>query len=205
MPTCPAVLLLICAFALAACGGAEEKDGEAEAAIEGAIVKLAKSDDPADCRKLVTRGFLEQTGKVGYELALLICEEAAVDPLVEDAEKVTVSGIEVEGDSATAVAAFVGSGFDGQTVEFGLVERDGQWKHDELLGFVKFNPEKMVTELGREMLLSAESPAEVEAATCVLGRLQKMGAEDLESLLVDEDPDPLRRLGQSCASRSSAL
>ncbi|HWT90894.1 MAG TPA: hypothetical protein VN179_07240 [Solirubrobacterales bacterium] len=206
-----AVLLLACALALAACGDSGDGGGEgggdrdAEAAIERTIVAFAKTDDPADCRELATRRLHEQIGKSGYETALAVCEEAAVDPLVEDAEKVTVSEIEVDGDSATAVASFVGSGFDGQTVRFALVERDGRWMHHELLGFVDFDAEKMATEWGREMLLPAKSPLEVEAATCVMDSLRKMDPKALEALMLDDDPTPLIEMGQACASRSNAL
>lgn len=197
--------LLVCGFAFAACGSSSGDDSDAEAAIEKTIVTLAKTDDPADCRRLATARFHEVTGKSNYETALSICEEAAIDPLVEDAEKVTVSEIEVEGDSATAVAAYVGSGLDGQVVRLGMVERDGRWKQDELLGFVRFDAEKMVTELGREILLMAKTPREAESASCVVRRLGEISEGDLEELLLDDDPTPLLELGQSCASRSSSL
>ncbi|HEX2265414.1 MAG TPA: hypothetical protein VHH14_03940 [Solirubrobacterales bacterium] len=206
-----AVLSLACALALAACGDSDDGGGEggssrgAEAAIERTIVAFAKTDDPADCRELATRRLHEQIGKSGYETALTVCEEAAIDPLVEDAEKVTVSEIEVDGDSATAVASFVGSAFDGQTAKFALVEREGRWKHHELLGFVDFDAEKMATEWGREMLLPAKSPLEVEAATCLMDSLRKMDPEALEALMLDDDPTPLIEMGQACASRSDAL
>jgi hypothetical protein len=200
-------LMLACGFVLASCGNSGEGGGDRgdEAAIEKTIAALAKTDNPNDCRKLATPRFHEQTGKSSYEAVLTICEEATIDPLVEDAKKVTVSGVEVEGDSATAVASYVGSALDGQTVRLALVERDGQWKHDELLGFVDLDVEKLATEMGRELMLMAATPSEAESATCVMNRLRKLSAETLEAMYVGNDPDPLLELARSCASRSNAL
>ena len=205
MTTRAVALALACGFVLASCGsGGDGADGD-EVAIEKTIATLAKTDDPADCRRLATPRFHEQLGKSSYEAVLTLCEEAAVDPLAEDAEKVTVSAIEAEGDSATAVASYVGSSLDGQTVRLALVERDGQWKHDELLGFVDLDVEKLATEMGRELMLMATSTQEVESATCVMNRLLKLSAANLEELYVGSDPDPLLELARSCASRSNSL
>jgi uncharacterized protein (DUF2249 family) len=55
------------------------------------------------------------------------------------------------------------------------------------------------------MLLTAKSPQEREVAACVIGRLRQMDPGELESLLIDEDPQPLLELGQSCAGSSNAL
>ena len=134
-----------------------------------------------------------------------VCEEAAADPLVEDAKEVNVSKIEVEGDRATAVASYVGSGYDGQTIRVALVERDGRWKHDELLGFVDFDAEKMVTALGREMLLQAKFSEEAELMSCVVSGLRRMDDGDLEGILLGETPELLLQIVQGCAGRSSAL
>ena len=41
------------------------------------------------------------------------------------------------------MVAFIGGSFDGQTVDIDLVEEDGDWKLDEVEGFVNFDPEKI--------------------------------------------------------------
>lgn len=199
-------LLLACGFVLAACGGGDGSgDRDAEAEIRKVIMDLATSDDPAECRELVTPRLLEQMQKTSYEVALETCEALTVHPLLEDPEKVTISRIDVEGDSAVAVITSVGSILDGQTVRYGFVERDGRWKQDEFIGFVDLDEEKLATEWGRLQMLLATTPQETEAAICVMNRLLKMDGADLEEMYLGEDPDPIIELAQACASRSSAL
>jgi hypothetical protein len=207
MATKATVLLLACGLALGACGdgGGEGADPDPQAAIEKTIETFSRTDDPADCRRLATARFLVQTGSVGYDAALSACEEAAVDPLVEDAKKVTISEIQVDGDAATAVASYRGSGFDGQTIRVALVERDGQWKHDELVGFVDFDADKMVTALGRELLLQAKFREEAELMSCVVSGLRRLEDGELEGILLGESPELLLQVAQGCAGRSSAL
>lgn len=206
MATRAIVLLILCGLALAACGdgdGSEERD--AEAAIQEAILAFVKSDDPADCRRFTTPRLLAKISKTSYEVALASCEALTVNPLVEDAERVTVTEIEIDGDTATATASFVGSMVDGQTARFGLVEREGRWMNDEIFGFVDLDAEKLATEWGRLLLLLSASPQETETVTCVMNRLLELSGEKLEAMYLGSDPDPYIELVQACASRSSAL
>lgn len=196
--------LLVCAFAFAGCGDQGDDGGDA-IEVEEMIVSTAKSDDPAGCARLLTLHYLEQTTKLEGEAAVAACEESAVDPHNELPSKVTVSRVDVDGDSATATVAFVGSIFDRQTVRLALVRRDGQWKFHELLAFIDLDTERLVTEMGRELLHKAESPREAEATGCVVRLLGEMSAPALESLMLDHSLDRILALGERCAGRSSAL
>ena len=201
-------LLLVCGFALAACGGGEgDGDRDAEAGVEKAVVAFVGSDDPADCWKFTTRRLLEKISKANYEMALATCEALAVNPLLDDMKKVTVTEIETEidGDTATATASFDGGFVDGQTLRLGLVEREGRWMNDEIFGFVDLDAEKFATEWGRLLLLLSASPQETESMTCVMNRLLELSEENLEAMYLGADPDSYLQLVQSCASRTNAL
>jgi hypothetical protein len=192
--------LTVCSLALAACG-----DGREEAAsVEQTIVTLSQSDDPADCRRLSTIGFLEQSAKLEGRAAVEFCEETTVDPAAEDPKKVIVADVDVDGSTATATARFVGSSYDGQSVRFGLVERDGIWKIDELLGFIELDAERLVVELGREGLRRSASPRDAQFVICVMGLLERMDDEELETLL-DYGPDEYWGHIESCVSSSQSL
>lgn len=205
MPRLTSVPLLVCAFVFVACGGSDGDSDRDEAAIKEAIVAFADSDDPADCSEFTTPRLLSKLSKANYEVALASCEALAVNPLVEDAKEVTVSDLEVGGETATATVSFVGSILDGQTVRLGLVEREGRWMNDEIFGFVDLDAEKLATEWGRLLLLLSPSPREAEAATCVLDRLLELNEANLEAMYLGGDPDPYVELVQSCAGSSSAL
>ena len=199
------VLLLGCAFAFASCGGSSGGNERDEAAIEEAIVAFADSDDPDDCAEFTTPRLLKKLSKANYEAALASCEALAVNPLLEDAKEVTVTDVEIDGDTATATASFVGSIFDGQTVRFGLLKREDRWMNDEIFGFVDLDAKKLATEWGRVLLLLSASPRETETATCVMNRLLKLSQANLESMYLEGDPDRYVELVQSCAGRSSSL
>lgn len=191
--------LVICVAALASCGG----EGEEVNAIEEAIVASAKTDDPADCTRLHTQAFLEQGFKLEGPAAVEACEESTVDSISEDPEKVVVFDVNVEGSTATATARFVGGGSDGQTMRFRLVRRDGTWKLDELLGFVRMDAEKLVLEIARQGMYEATSREDVQFVECVIDLVEKMDDEELEALFVDYGPDEIRAMAERCVDAGS--
>lgn len=194
--------LCLCAVALTACGGGR---GDDEAAIERMLVASAKSRDPADCTRYLTMHYLEQMTKLKGRAALEACEEQALDPLVEAPSRVVVSRVDAGGGSATATVAFTDSVFDAQTVRFALVERDGRWKLHQILGFVDLKAERLVTEVGRELMRELTTPGEAEAGACVVGLLDGMGDRELERLILETTTDRILALLETCVSRSSPL
>ncbi|HWI97181.1 MAG TPA: hypothetical protein VNS60_14060 [Solirubrobacterales bacterium] len=111
-------ILILSALAFAACGSSGGDDGEIEEVIETS----ATSTDPADCKKLNTQQFMEQTTQESGEAAVKSCEEEAKKE--EGAKSVSVSTVEVDGSDATAEAALSGGNLDGQKLELALV-KDG--------------------------------------------------------------------------------
>jgi ABC-type glycerol-3-phosphate transport system substrate-binding protein len=171
-------LVLVSAFALAACGSGESDEDK----IEGAIETAATSTDPAVCEETQTVSFMEQSsGKEGRE-AVEDCEEEAENE-DESAESVDVSEVEIEGEEATATAAFSGGNLDGQSIVVGLVEEEGDWKLDEAVEFAKFDPEKLMAKLvaATEEALEANENATPELTECVIAGLEEISPSELEA------------------------
>lgn len=82
--------------------------------------------------------------------------------------------IEIDGDSATAEAAFTGSFLDGQSVDLALVEEGDQWKLDELVGFAEFDREVFLDRFGAGL---AEDPEVGAQADCVIGNLERLSEQ----------------------------
>src|SRR5262245_55412419 len=111
----PALALLAFALplTLAACGGGDSGDDEGD--VTEVIETSVKTTDPADCTKLATQQFLEQTTFETGDAAVQQCEEDATDP-TGDPDSVEVSDVSVDGDTASANVAFTGGTFDGSTI-----------------------------------------------------------------------------------------
>jgi hypothetical protein len=137
------LLLIVSALALVACGSGSSDESQIEEAVETS----ATSTDPADCTKLATQRFVEQTTQSEGAEAVKKCEKEASND--EGAKSATVSNVEVDGSKASADVALTGGGFDGQEVEVALVKQGDQWKLDELTGFAKFNEAKVIETLER--------------------------------------------------------
>ena len=145
-------LLIVSALALVACGGGGSSD---ESEIEEAIETSATSGDPANCTKLETANFVEQSTSESGKAAIKTCEEEAKKDPESKAESVEVTEVEVDGSKATANAAITGGSFDNQTVSIALVEEDG-WKLNELTGFVKFDQEALAQVFETQLEKSGE-------------------------------------------------
>jgi len=196
--------ILLCLAAAAAvfagCGG----DGGQAAAVTETIVTVASTEDPADCERLHTLRFMEQTYGLEGEAAVAACEVRAVDPRSEAAESVTVTKIEIDGSEARANAAFVGSDFDGQTLTIGLVEEDGGWKIDDLIRFVHFDRDRLLDAMVEEMTELAEAAGDPALPACILAWFEARDDEELEAIVVEPDPAALLSVFEDCARRTGA-
>ena len=181
---------ILAALALAACGG-DDGGSEDEDQITEAIEKSATEADASACTELQTQNFVEQTSGAKGEEAVERCREGQQEePL---AESVDVSDIEIDGDSATAVAALNGGFIDGQSLELGLANEDGQWKLDELVGFAEFDRAKYVDSIVQGI---NEETGDPQAEACVRQRIEDVSDEDLqETFLEDEQTVFERALG----------
>lgn len=200
-----AVALLAATFAAASCGGGGQEVSDEEAVERTVIAAMARGADPESCLLFSTRHFLELMTQREGEAAVEACEENALDPVVEQPERVEVSRVKVEDDSATALVAFEGSSLDGQTVEYAFVSRDERWKFDDMLAYVDFDDDKMIMALGREFMLRAESAQEAGYVACLIDRMEEMSAEVLEEIMLGGSQEPLLELADGCFAGSSAI
>jgi hypothetical protein len=186
-------LLIVSALALAACGGSGNSD---ESQIEEAVETSATSTDPANCTKLSTQGFMEQSTQTEGPEAVKSCEEEASED--QGAEAATVSNIEVEGSKATAEVAITGGGFDGQAVEVSLVKEGDQWKLDEIAGFANFDKARLIEAFEEEFAKPSSEVSEGLAA-CLVEAFERGSQAEFEELLLSRSAEGLEELAEACA------
>lgn len=122
-------MVAVLALGLAACSGSGATEEETEE-ISGVIAEGIMTEDvEVKCVEVVGDNFVETIyGDVET------CREAEA-PSPDDGEKpdeVTVTEVEVDGDSASAVVSETGGDTDGATGSIELVRTEDGWKVDEL-------------------------------------------------------------------------
>jgi hypothetical protein len=184
-------LLILSAPALGACGGSDPA-GEVEEVIEVA----AASTDPADCTKLQTQGFTEQSSHETGGGAVKLCERQAREG--EGVKAATVSNVKVQDSKATAKATLEGGTLDGQTVELALIKSGDQWKLDEIVEFVKFDEQKLIEGLEGEF---EEKSGKVSAnfAHCFIEHFNEGGKGEVEELLLTPPAEEVEGVARICA------
>jgi hypothetical protein len=173
-----ATALLAAALVLVSCGGSGGSDeDEISEAIETALVKT----DPDSCTELMTQAYLEQTFQSSGANAVEGCEQNARAE-ESDNPPVRVSGIEVDGERATAEVGLTGGEIAGQTTLVALVDEDG-WKLDEFVRFTDFDPEEVLPRMvqGFEGGETATDPRVVD---CIRRALGKMSRPELEEMFL---------------------
>jgi hypothetical protein len=184
---------ILAALALAACGG-DDGGSEDEDQITEAIEKSASEADASACTEFQTQNFVEQTsGGTGEEAVERCRESQQEEPL---ADSVDVSDIEIDGDSANAVAALSGGFIDGQSLELGLAKEGGQWKLDELVGFAEFDREKYVDTIVQG--IGEETGGAQEIQTCVRQRIEEVSDEQLQETFLGNDDTVFERSLAPC-------
>jgi hypothetical protein len=184
--------LFVSALTLAACGGSGSSD---EDKIEAAIETSATASDPANCTKLETLAFSEQSSGESGKAAIATCEEEAKDPEGK-ADSVAVSEVEVDGSKATANAAISGGSLEGQTASIALVEEDGQWKLDQITGFVKLDQGQLANVFAEQLEKGEEVEPEVTA--CIVAGIEEASKEEAEEFVLDGTAQALGELAESC-------
>ncbi len=186
-----ACLLIVSAFAIAACGGGSGDESQIEEAVETS----AASGDPADCKKLSTRQFMEQTTKSTGSEAVETCEEQAAEN--EGVEAAVVSSVEVEGSKATADAILTGGALDGQEVEIDLVKDGDRWKLDEIAGFTAFDPSAVIASLEKEFAKPSNEISKSQTA-CVVDSFKAAPEAELEEALLSSTTEGFEEIAGSC-------
>src|SRR5262249_21126747 len=129
-----------------------------------------------------------QLTKAKGEEAIKLCEEK--DERESAVRSVRVADIQIGDGTASAEVGFVGSTYDGQTVIMDLVEEDGQWKIDEMTGFVDFDADRLISTFrGNIAEAGNQTPAEEAETECVLEELERESDANLEGLLLDPESE----------------
>lgn len=192
VPAC--ILTLGLAGALSACGGGGESD---EAKIEQTIEKAALSANPADCEKYGTLRWMEETTFTKGAEAKKKCEEQAPEETGRP-HSVTVTNLDVHGTEATANVAFSGGKFNSDTAVVTLVESEGNWKLDHLVGFVTFNSTPLVDALAEQ--LRKEPGITPEEVNCVVENVRAIPSSELEHMILSGNTHPVIEAAESCES-----
>jgi hypothetical protein len=187
------VVLIFSALAFAACGSSESEEDKIVSAIETS----ATSPDPANCEKLSTQAFMEQSTSSAGKEAVEKCEEDAGKP-ENNAESAAVSNVEVEGEEATAEVALTGGSFDGQSVVVALVKEDDQWKLNEITEFAKLDKGKLVEQLEVQFEKPSSEVSE-EVATCVEKGIEESSQPEVEEYFLSGSSEALVALAESCS------
>jgi hypothetical protein len=167
-------LLVFSALALVACGSSGS--GE-DSQIEEAIETSATTTNPADCTKLNTQRFMEQTTQESGKAAVTKCKEEA--EAEEGAESVSVSSVEVSGSSATAEAALTGGALSGQTLE------------------VELDRAKLVEFVEEEFTPSANGLSP-KLAGCFVEAFQEGSQTEIEELLWSGSGEGFEEVAEAC-------
>jgi hypothetical protein len=187
----PAVLLAF--MLIAACGGTSDEDQ-----IKNVIQTSVKSTDPADCTKLQTLRFAEQTELAVGPDAIQQCRADAADT-TDNPDSVDVNDVKVDGTNGTANVTFHGGSFDGSTLTVALVKVGDQWKLDRITAIPTFNLASFVRSLSQRLAAQGKTPATV--VTCIIDALNKVGADQVKAALLSGDSSQVTALFAPCGAQ----
>ncbi|MBA3328962.1 MAG: hypothetical protein H0T43_11740 [Solirubrobacterales bacterium] len=194
------LLLAAALLGLAACGGEDSSGGEGgdgdRDAVTAAITQAAKSTNPADCTRLQTQRFLDQSETEEGAAAVRSCREDAEDG-ADNPKSIAVAKVEVDDRRATARAAFRGGDIDGQALNLSLVKQGGQWKLDHIDSFAKFDRRRFLRAARRAFARPPDALPPVVAA-CVVRRLGRLSDAALKRLTVEPSREGVIALVTPC-------
>jgi len=147
------------------------------------VKEALTTSDPAWCRELVTQRFLDQLESSEGVAARRECERDTA--IYETPRSVTVSMIEVRGDTARVRAAIEGGDDDGATWGLALVRRNSDWRIDRItaaeLDFARF------VRATRRYLVRPPGGYTERQADCIVRAIRNRGEAELERAIVAGD------------------
>jgi hypothetical protein len=192
-----ASIALLAALFLAACGR-EEVNAERE--IRDVIDLVDGSRDPTTCTTLLTQRFNEQLTAIQGPEAVKTCESQVRTP-EGDTSSLTVSGVEVEGSTASAHISVTGGSLDGQILAITLVQHDSQWQLDEIDGFASLNRPKLIETFLRE--LNSQYRVSESLKICIRNTLEHASHSALTALFFSGSIETIHQFHTQCTERDS--
>jgi hypothetical protein len=192
------VAALFSSLAIVACGGGGGNDNSSQ--ITNVIQSSATSTDPADCTKLETQQFVEQTELASGQAALQQCQKSAADTS-DNPSSVDVTDVKSSGNTGSANITFHGGSFDGSTLSVSLTKDGDQWKLDKITDIPTFNLQGVVDALSAR--LQADSSIPPQVATCITQAFSNAGADQVKSIILSGNGDQLTALFSTCIPSGS--
>jgi hypothetical protein len=193
-----ALVLLILALGIAACGGGSGESDEEQ--VEAVIKTALTSTDPSACGESRTIDFMEETGESTGAKAERECEEdvASRENLPSS---VKVTKIEVEDGKATAEVHFEGGDPDGLVVNVVLVEEDGNWKIDDFTDLAGLDRDRFTARIERAFKHEGLGPLEVR---CLVAALDKLPEDEFEEIALGGDEEAITEISERCETEIAA-
>jgi hypothetical protein len=183
--------VLAASLVLAACGGGADDEGD----ITGVIQTSVTSTDPADCTKLATQQFVNQTEFSTGDQAIKECQDDAADAS-DNPDSVEVTEIKVGGDDATANVDFTGGSFGGSTLAVAMVKDGDQWKLDRITGIVNLDVATFKRSFADRVAASGDVPAQVRS--CITEAIRDASEDQIKQALLGGTEQDLVALFSRC-------
>lgn len=163
--------------------------------MEATIRTAVLSHDAAKCTGVLTAALREEmSGKNGRN-ALRDCREEAVEDK-HDTKAVAISHVDIEGDRATAEAAYSGGTFGGQTILLSLAERGGRWKVDQVVRIAKFDRRRFLA--GAAVNIADSGEASPDQTRCTVARLGRESQGEIEAVMFHRSEAAEIELTRAC-------
>jgi hypothetical protein len=188
------VAVLFSSLLIVACGGGGGNDDSSQ--ITDVIQTTVTTTDPADCTKLETQQFVEQSELTSGPAALQQCQKDAADTS-DNPSSVDVTDVKTSGNTGTANVAFHGGSFDGSTLSVSLIKDGDQWKLDKITDIPNFNFPGLVQALTAKFNSEGSIPPQV--ASCIVQAFNNAGADQVKSIILSGNGDQLTALFSTCA------
>lgn len=125
-----AALVAAGALGIAGCGSSDDGEDTAAATkeMQAALVKSVTVNDPqVECVETITKNFVTTVYK-----SLATCKKAEAEKEDNPPTGATLTGVKIDGDTATGIVKIQGGDEDGATGELQFAKEDGAWKVDGL-------------------------------------------------------------------------
>jgi hypothetical protein len=181
-----AVLALLSAALLVACGGDEGKSGDEAAAVREDVTRALTSTDTDDCSptRHATQRWVDQETYSIPQLARQMEQLCRADVESYAADAVEVSHVKVDGEHATARVAARGGTYGFGDLEVALA-KERSWKLDELTG-VDIDRAKF-DKLQFQFATIGDGQASKLQTDCAIRRLARLSDRELERAVLRSD------------------